>query len=158
MSQHKATIVWKQTSSDFPRGRYSREHTWTFDGGLTVPASASPAVVPLPYSIPANIDPEEAFVASLSSCHMLTFLHVARLAGFVIESYEDEAVGHMAPNEKRVPWVAKVILNPKIVYGGEKRPSTEELARLHHQAHEQCFISQSVKTEVVVAGVEEGAG
>jgi organic hydroperoxide reductase OsmC/OhrA len=154
MSEHKATIVWKKPTPEYLRGRYSREHTWSFDGGLTVPASSSPSVVPVPLSNPANIDPEEAFVASLSSCHMLTFLHVARQAGFQIESYEDEAVGHMSPNERNVPWVSSVTLNPKIVYAGDKRPTPEEEARLHHLAHEQCFISQSVKTDVKVAGVD----
>jgi len=153
MSQHKATIDWNRGSAEFSKGRYSREHTWRFDGGLSVAASSSPAVVPVPWSNIAAIDPEEAFVASIASCHMLTFLHVARLAGFDIESYEDEAVGHTAPNEKRVPWVATVTLNPKIVYGGDKRPTAEEEAHLHHLAHEQCFISQSVKTAVTVAGV-----
>ena len=154
MSEHKATIVWKKPTPEYLRGRYSREHTWSFDGGLTVPASSSPSVVPVPLSNPANIDPEEAFVASLSSCHMLTFLHVARQAGFQIESYEDEAVGHMSPNERKVPWVSSVTLNPKIVYAGDKRPTPEEEGRLHHLAHEQCFISQSVKTDVKVAGVD----
>src|SRR5438552_8439411 len=93
MSEHKAIIRWKSTSGEFLKGKYSREHTWTFDGGLTVPASSSPAVVPLPYSNPANVDPEEAFVASISSCHMLTFLYLASRAGSEVESYEDEAVG-----------------------------------------------------------------
>ena len=153
MSQHKATIDWNRGSAEFLKGRYSREHTWRFDGGLSVAASSSPAVVPVPWSNIAAIDPDEAFVASLSSCHMLTFLHVARQGGFDVESYQDEAVGHTAPNEKRVPWIATVTLNPKIVYTGEKRPTPEEEAHLHHLAHEQCFIAQSVKTTVTVAGI-----
>jgi organic hydroperoxide reductase OsmC/OhrA len=106
MSQHKAKIEWKCETPDFRLGKYTREHTWAFDGGLNVPASAAPAVVPAPYSNPSNIDPEEAFVASISSCHMLTYLHVARQAGFQVESYEDEAVGDMAKNERGVAWVA----------------------------------------------------
>ena len=154
MAQHKATIDWNRGSGEFSKGRYSREHTWRFDGGLSVAASSSPSVVPAPWSNSAAIDPEEAFVASLSSCHMLTFLHLARLAGFDIESYQDEAVGHTVPNEKRVPWVANVTLHPKIVYSGDKRPTPEEEAHLHHEAHEQCFIAQSVKTEVKVAGID----
>lgn len=152
--QHKATIEWNRGSAEFLKGRYSREHTWRFDGGLSVAASSSPSVVPVPWSNIAAIDPEEAYVASIASCHMLTFLHVARLGGFDVESYQDEAVGHMAPNEKRVPWVATVILNPKIGYTGDKRPSHEEEAHLHHLAHEQCFIAQSVKTEIKVAGFD----
>ena len=151
MSQHKATITWKSATPDFMTGKYSREHTWSFDGGLTVPASSSPAVVRVPLSNPANVDPEEAFVASISSCHMLTFLHLARVAGFEITSYEDEAVGETAKNDRGVPWIATVVLHPKIVYGGEKRPAAEDEERLHHQAHEQCFISQSVKTEITVS-------
>jgi organic hydroperoxide reductase OsmC/OhrA len=103
---------------------------------------------------PAGVDPEEAFVASISSCHMLTYLHVARRAGFQIESYEDEAVGDMAKNDKGIPWVATVTLNPKIVYTGDKRPSHEEEAQLHHKAHEGCYVSQSVKSDVKVAGFE----
>jgi organic hydroperoxide reductase OsmC/OhrA len=152
MAEHKATISWARNSPDFLKGKYSREHTWTFDGGVKVPASASPSVVPLPYSNPANVDPEEAFVAALSSCHMLTFLHLASKAGFQVDRYEDEAVGVMTKNEKGVPWVSAVTLNPKIDFGGEKRPGAEDLNHLHHSAHEQCFIANSVLTKVTVAG------
>jgi len=152
MAQHKAKIEWKCTTPDFRLGKYTREHTWSFDGGVSVPASAAPAVVPAPWSNPAHVDPEEAFVASISSCHMLTFLHVARLAGFQIDSYADEAVGEMAKNERGVAWVAVVTLNPTIVYGGDKRPTHEQEAELHHKAHDGCFVSQSVKTEVKVSG------
>jgi len=152
MAQHKAKIEWKCTTPDFRLGKYTREHTWTFDGGVSVPASAAPAVVPAPWSNPAHVDPEEAFVASISSCHMLTYLHVARLAGFQIESYADEAVGEMAKNERGVAWVAVVTLNPTIIYSGDKRPTHEQEAELHHKAHDGCFVSQSVKTEVKVSG------
>ncbi len=152
MSEYKATIKWQRTSPDFLKGKYSREHTWSFDGGVTVPASASPTVVPAPWSNPAGVDPEEAFVASLSSCHMLTFLHLACKAGFQIDSYEDEAVGRVTKNEKGVPWVSSVTLNPKIVYDGEKLPTPGDEERLHHLAHEHCYIANSVKTEVLVAG------
>src|SRR5215470_18156843 len=151
MSEHKARITWKRTSPDFLTGKYSREHTWTFDGGLTVPASPSPSVVPTPYSNPANVDPEEAFVASLASCHMLTFLYLAGRKGFQVDSYDDEAVGALEKNERNVPWVSTVTLNPRIVYGGDKRPTSEEIESLHHDAHEQCFIANSVKTKIVVA-------
>ena len=150
MSQHKATIDWKRSGPDFLKGRYTREHTWTFDGGLTVAASPSPAVVPVPWSNPANVDPEEAFVASISSCHMLTWLFLAARAGYEVESYRDEAVGVLTKNEKGVPWVSSVALNPVIVYAGEKRPDATEDARLHHQALEQCFIANSVITLVTV--------
>ena len=150
MSEHRASLRWQFTGGDFLKGRYSREHTWTFDGGAVVPASPSPSVVPKPFCNPANVDPEEAFVASISSCHLLTYLFLASKAGFEIESYEDEAVGTMSKNERGVPWVSAVVLKPRIVYGGEKRPSGADEERLHHHAHEQCFIANSVKTEITV--------
>src|SRR5277367_6168553 len=153
MSEHKATIKWQRTNPDFLKGKYSREHTWTFDGGVTVPASASPSVVPVPFSNPAHVDPEEAFVASISSCHMLTFLYLASKQGFQIESYEDEAIGVMAKNENGMPWVSLVTLNPKIIYSGEKSPLPAEEKQLHHLAHEQCFIANSIRTKVVVHSI-----
>lgn len=151
MSQHKATIKWAAPGPDFLKGRYTREHTWTFDGGLTVPASSSPSVVPVPMSNPAHVDPEEAFVASLSSCHMLTYLFLASRKGFVVESYEDEAVGTITKNAEGVPWVSSVVLAPRITYAGEKRPTPQEEQTLHEGAHHGCFIANSVKTDVVVA-------
>jgi organic hydroperoxide reductase OsmC/OhrA len=150
MSEYKATIKWARNSPDFLKGKYSREHTWTFDGGVTVPATSSQHVVPVPYSNPANVDPEEAFVASLSSCHMLTFLFLAQKQGFQIDSYEDEAVGVVTKNETGKMWVSAVTLNPKIAFGGEKLPSAEDQERLHHGAHDNCFIANSVKTDVTV--------
>jgi organic hydroperoxide reductase OsmC/OhrA len=155
MSEHKATIRW-QLTGDFAKGRYSREHTWTFDGGLTVAASSSPAAVPVPMSNPAHVDPEEAFVASLSSCHMLTYLYLCWREKIEVASYEDDAVGMLTKNERGVPWVSTVYLNPRVVYAGEKTPSRDDEVRLHHAAHEGCFISNSVKTDVQV--VLGGAG
>jgi organic hydroperoxide reductase OsmC/OhrA len=151
MSEHKAIISWKRTSPDFLMGRYSREHTWSFDGGFTVPASPSPSVVPAPYSNPANVDPEEAFVAAVSSCHMLSFLYLAYQQGFQVDSYDDEAIGVMTKNEKGVPWVSSVTLHPRIAYSGGKLPTPADEERLHHLAHEQCFIANSIKTEVTVS-------
>ncbi len=151
MSEHRAVVKWKRTGPDFRHGKYSREHTWTFDGGVTVPASSSPSAVPAPYSNPAHVDPEEAFVAAISSCHMLTFLFVAHRQGFQVDSYDDEAVGVMTKNERGVGWVSVVTLNPRISYSGETRPSPADEARLHHSAHEQCFIANSIKTEVTVS-------
>jgi organic hydroperoxide reductase OsmC/OhrA len=158
MSEHKATISWKGTSPDFLKGKYSREHTWTFDGGVTVPASASPSVVPVPYSNPAHVDPEEAFVAAVSSCHMLAFLYVAYRQGFQVDSYHDEAVGVMGKNEKGVLWVSAVTLHPEITYSGDKLPTAADEEHLHHAAHEQCFIANSIKTEVTVAAAGREAG
>lgn len=154
MAEHKATIIWKGASPDFLKGRFTREHTWTFDGGLSLPASAAPSVVPPPLSNPAGIDPEEAFVASLSSCHMLTFLFLAYRKGIQVDSYEDEAVGTMAKAENGMPWVSLITLNPKIVYSGEKQPTHDEEGGLHQQAHHYCFIANSMKTQVVVSGFE----
>ena len=150
MSEYKATIKWQRTSPDFLKGRYSREHTWTFDGGAIVAASPSPHVVSAPWSNPACVDPEEAFVAAISSCHMLTFLYLASRQGFQIDSYEDEAIGVMAKNEKGVPWMSSVTLNPKIVFSGDKMPAPADEKQLHHLAHEQCYIANSVKTEITV--------
>jgi organic hydroperoxide reductase OsmC/OhrA len=155
MSEHKATVKWTRTRGEFMKGTYGREHTWTFDGGATVPASASPAAVPKPYCDEAAVDPEEAFVASLASCHMLTFLHLARRAGVEIVSYEDEAVGVMGKDERGIPWVSSVVLHPRIVYAEGASPSPEVLKNLHHAAHEQCFIANSVRSEITVAGVDE---
>jgi organic hydroperoxide reductase OsmC/OhrA len=152
MSEHKASISWKRTSTEFLKGKYSREHTWTFDGGLTVPASPAPSNVPAPWSNPANVDPEEAFVAAISSCHMLTYLYLASRQGFQLDSYEDEAVGTVNKNEKGVLWVNSVTLHPKIVYSGEKLPSRADEGQIHHLAHEQCYIANSVKTQIKVAG------
>jgi len=151
MSEHKAIISWKRTGPDFLAGKYSREHTWTFDGGLTVPASPSPSVVPSPWSNPANVDPEEAFVAAISSCHMLTYLYLASQRGFQLDSYDDEAVGKMTKNDRGVPWVSSVTLHPRIVYSGIKQPSPNDEERLHYMAHERCFIANSIKTDVIVS-------
>ena len=154
MAQHKATITWTSTATpeDFSKGMYSREHSWVFDGGVTVRGSASPSVVPAPWSSPAAVDPEEAFVAAISSCHMLTFVYLAQKAGFVVDAYEDHAVGTMTKSARgATPWVSHVTLTPRIAWGGAKRPTDAEEAHLHHEAHEQCFIAQSVKTEITVA-------
>ncbi len=150
MSKHRARIIWTCSSTEFTSGRYSREHTWRFDGGVVVPASPSPSVVPVPWSNPAYVDPEEAYVAAVSSCHMLTFLYLAGKEGFQVDSYEDEAVGAMTKNQRGTPWVSSITLQPRIRYSGSRQPGPAEEARLHHEAHEQCFIAQSIRTEVTV--------
>jgi len=147
---YRATVAWRRDEGDFPKGRYSRRHVWRFDGGIEVPASASPLVVPRPYSAEDAVDPEEAFVAALSSCHMLTFLDLARRAGFTVDTYEDDAEGLMVKNESGRSWISSVELRPRITWAGGKEPSVEELRRLHEQAHDLCFISNSVKTTVTV--------
>ena len=153
MAEYKATISWRRKGSpeDFTKGKYSRAHAWAFDGGVTVPGSSSPSVVPLPWSNPSAVDPEEALVASISSCHMLTFVYLAQKAGFVIDAYEDAAVGKLTKTERAAtPWVSHVTLTPRIAWSGTKQPTEAEQEHLHHQAHEQCFIAQSVKTEITV--------
>jgi len=154
MSQHNASISWKRHGPDFAQGKYSREHTWTFDGGAVVPASPSPSVVPAPWSNAAHVDPEEAYVASIASCHMLTFLWVASREGFQADIYEDRAAGVMTKNERGIAWIRQVTLRPRVAWSGGKLPAAADLDRLHHLAHEQCFIANSVKTEIVVEPVE----
>jgi organic hydroperoxide reductase OsmC/OhrA len=151
--KYTATIRWQRTGPDFVNGKYSREHTWTFDGGVTVPASPAPSSVPAPWSNAANVDPEEAFVAAISSCHMLTFLWFASRGGFVVESYADDAVGVMTKNERGALWVSTVTLDPQIAWTGERIPTADEIAALHHRAHEECYIANSVKTDIRVAGL-----
>ena len=151
--EYRASVTWKRESgATFTDQRYSRGHTWTFDGGITVPGSSSPYSVKLPYSVAEAIDPEEALVAALSSCHMLTFLYVAAKQGYVIDAYADEAVGVMSKNERGRLWVSKVTLAPAITFAGEKRPTQVQFDELHHLAHDECYIANSVKSEVVVQG------
>jgi organic hydroperoxide reductase OsmC/OhrA len=152
MSEHRTTIEWAGGAKpeDFVKLRFTREHRWSFDGGVVLEASASPSVVPAPWSNPRGVDPEEAYVASISSCHMLTFLFVAAKAGFAVASYRDDAVGVMTKTPAGVAWVSQVTLSPKISYAGDKQPTAEELGKLHHAAHAGCFIANSVKTEIVV--------
>ena len=153
METHTANITWKSDSPEaFAKNQYTRGHSWEFDGGLTVPASSSPQVVPR-FSVEAAVDPEEALVASASSCHMLSFLYVAAKAGFNAESYTDNAVGEMATTDAGKQWIAKITLDPQIVWIGNA-PTADELADLHHEAHEVCYIANSIRSEIVVKGFE----
>jgi organic hydroperoxide reductase OsmC/OhrA len=150
MSEYKAKITWhRQIDEEFVQSRYSRGHEWSFDGGTTIPASSSPHIVPLPYSVEANVDPEEAFVAALSSCHMLLFLSIAAKRRFVVDTYIDNAVGIMEQDENGRFLISKVVLRPEIVFSGDKQPSKEQVKKMHHQSHTQCFIANSVKTNVI---------
>jgi organic hydroperoxide reductase OsmC/OhrA len=151
MSTYIATIRWhRDRSTDFAKGQYSRAHEWAFDGGAVVPASPSPHIVPAPWNDPAGVDPEEAFIASLASCHMLFFVDFARRAGFVVDSYVDEAEGMLEKRADGKMAMTKVTLHPRVAFSGEKRPSEAEIADLHHRAHEACFIANSVTTEVTI--------
>lgn len=157
MSEHRARIHWQHDGGAFAKRQYTRVHRWTFDGGVTVPASAAPSGVPVPYSDPANVDPEEAFVAAIASCHMLTFLFVAASAGFEVTRYEDDAVGRMTPNAAGVPWVSHVELAPRVTYVDGAAPTPEEEAALHERAHHGCYIAQSVRTAITVRGADAPA-
>src|SRR4051812_44523797 len=151
MSIYSATIRWNRTDEgDFAKGQYSRAHKWEFDGGLIVPASPSPHVVPQPWSDLHAVDPEEAFVASLSSCHMLFFVDFARRAGFVVDEYVDEAEGVLEKRADGKMWMSRVTLRPRVTWGSTA-PDEAAIADLHHRAHEACFIANSVTTDVTVA-------
>jgi len=149
MGVYRATIRWELGDGDFCGNRYSRGHRWEFDGNISVPASASPAIVPLPHSVAEAVDPEEAFVAALSSCHMLFFLSLAAARGVVVESYVDAASGRMQRGSDGKTRIDRVELNPAATYAAGTEPSKELLDELHHAAHERCFIANSVTAEVV---------
>lgn len=150
MHIYEARIDWQRNGAKFIDNRYSRGHEWSFDGGVRVPASASPSVVPAPYSVAEAVDPEEALVACASSCHMLWFLSLAAKRGLVVDRYSDEATGVMEKTPEGKVAITRITLRPRIAFGGARAPSAEELDALHHAAHEQCFISNSLKSEIVV--------
>jgi organic hydroperoxide reductase OsmC/OhrA len=149
LSTHAATVRWA-LDGDFAKRRYSRLHTVDFGHGVVVPGSASPSVVPEPYASHAAMDPEAAFVASLSACHMLWFLDHAYQKGFVVERYEDAADGTLAKGTSGKMVMTRVVLRPAVAFTGERLPTEAEVDALHHAAHDDCFIANSVTTEVVV--------
>jgi len=150
MGRHTATVAWEGGDGEaFRRGRYSRAHLWRFDGGAKARASAAPANVPAPFSDAAAVDPEEAFVAAIASCHMLWFLDLARRDGLVVAAYEDAAEGVLEPDAEGRSAITRVTLRPAIAFRGET-PAAERLAALHARAHAACFIANSVRTEIVV--------
>lgn len=148
MSTYTAEIRWARGDQKFTDNRYRRAHTWKFDGGTVVPASSSPSVVPLPLSDAAAVDPEEAFVASLSSCHMLWFLALAAKQGYVVDAYADDASGILAKNAAGKLAMTVVTLRPLVTFSGEKLVDRVALAALHHAAHAECFIANSVRSEI----------
>jgi len=148
MAQYNAHVAWARDGQDFLGNQYSRRHLWRFDGGIEVPGSSSPHVVPLPMSDATAVDPEEAFIAALSSCHMLWFLSLAAKQRFCVEHYADDAEGVMARNEAGRMAMTVVTLRPRVEFSGERQPTAQQLEHLHHLAHEECFIANSVKTEV----------
>ncbi|MBP83229.1 MAG: osmotically inducible protein OsmC [Verrucomicrobiales bacterium] len=145
MSEHKTTLIWNRGDNAFSYKEYPRTHQWTFPrSGQSLKAAAAPEFL----GGPDCVDPEETFTAALTSCHMLTFLAIACMSGYVIESYEDNAVGHLEKADDGKPWLARVTMNPRIVFSGEKHPSPEDINNLHHKAHAECFLARSVKTKV----------
>lgn len=148
MPSSTLTVHWERQAQPFLDQRYSRRHRWSFDGGIEVAASASPEIVPLPMSAADAVDPEEAFVASLSSCHLLWFLSLAAKAGYVVDRYEDRPVGVMGRNAAGKMAMSTVTLRPRVTFSGARIPDAAALADLHHQAHEACFIASSVLTTV----------
>lgn len=151
MHTYSARITWmRQQTEAFTDLKYSRRHDWVFDGGAIVPASASPLNVKPPFSSPEAVDPEEALVAAASSCHMLFFLWLAAKRGFVIDEYIDDAEGIMEKNAEGKVAITRIALRPRVVFSGEKRPSEHEIEELHEVSHQECFIANSLKTEIVV--------
>ena len=146
---YRATVLWTRNGAVFTDNRYSRGHVWKFDG-LEVPGSSAPSSVRLPYSVAEAVDPEEALVAAVSSCHMLFFLAFAAKEGFTVERYEDAALGVMTNNENGKLYVSKVTLNPAVAFTAVKRPAPADVDALHHHAHEECYIANSVKAEIIV--------
>ncbi len=150
MSEHKVKVSWARGSEEFSHEGYNRDHVWTFEGGIQVQASAAPGF----NGNPDCVDPEEALVGALSSCHMLTFLAVAAKKRLSVESYEDAAVGFLEKNENGRLAITRAVLRPKVVWGGDKTPSAEEIDRIHEKAHQACFIANSIRTEVTVESSE----
>jgi organic hydroperoxide reductase OsmC/OhrA len=150
MSRYQATVSWQNGGPDFVSNKYSREHEWLFEGGAAVKATAAPDIVPEPWSNPANVDPETAFVASLSSCHMLFFLHFAARQGFNVTSYQDQAEGYLEKNEQDKMSMTRVILRPRVICSGDRIPDQADLDALHRAAHEHCFIANSVTTSITI--------
>jgi organic hydroperoxide reductase OsmC/OhrA len=154
MSEHTATISWQRHQAQFIDHHYSREHTWKFDGGMEILASASPQVVPVPYANPAHVDPEEAFVAALSSCHMLWFLSIAAKQKFTVDSYTDQAVGIMGKNSQGKTMIKQVKLRPRVVFSQDNQPTKPQLQQMHKAAHYSCFLASSVTTEIIIEAID----
>ncbi len=145
MSHHLATLTWSRGDAGFGYKEYPRDHTWTFPrSGQSLKAAAAPDFL----GGPDCVDPEEAFTAALASCHMLTFLAIASMSGYVVDHYEDEPIGHLEKAEDGKPWLSRVIMRPRVTFSGNKQPTTEQLRQLHEKAHKECFLARSVKTDI----------
>jgi organic hydroperoxide reductase OsmC/OhrA len=154
MASYTATLTWTRDDAAFTDGQYSRAHEISFDGGVTMPASSSPHVVKLPLSREDAVDPEEMFVASLASCHMLFFLDFARRAGHVVDAYVDRAEGVMGKDDRGRIAITQVRLNPQVIWADDKAPAPEDIRELHHKSHEACFIANSFRGDVAIGGGE----
>ena len=153
MSEYSAEIVWRRAAGEaFTDSRYSRAHEWRFDGGVIVPASSAVDSVPLPYSKSENVDPEEALVAAASSCHMLSFLYVAARSRFIVDAYEDHALGTMTVDARGRKSITRIVLHPRVQFSGPRGPDAAGVQRMHHDAHEQCYIANSLRSEITVDG------
>ena len=152
MATYGCTIEWSRGDEAFSDRKYSRAHRWRFDGGAVVPGSSSPHSVRPPYSDPSAVDPEEALVAAVSSCHMLWFLSLAAEQGYVIDSYTDAAEGHMARFADGRQGITEIVLRPQVVVSGPNEPDDAAIDALHHAAHGHCFIANSIRSEVHVEG------
>ncbi|MBI3286169.1 MAG: OsmC family protein [Burkholderiales bacterium] len=150
MHEYLAQVRWQRGAQRFSDNQYSRGHEWRFDGGLTVPASSSPLSVPLPMSVAEFVDPEEALVASLASCHMLFFLGFASKRGWIVDDYTDDAVGIMDKNAQGKLAITHITLRPRCVFSGDSQPSAEQLHALHEQAHAHCYVAHSIRAEVLI--------
>jgi organic hydroperoxide reductase OsmC/OhrA len=157
MASYEAIVKWERAKDEpFIDQRYSRRHHWLFDGGADILASSSPHSVRIPYSDPAAVDPEEALVAALSSCHMLFFLWFAARRGFAVASYTDKAIGEMGREPSGKEWIKRVTLRPEVVFDGDKRPTEADVREMHHQSHEACYIANSVRSEILIEGTANG--
>jgi len=150
MSEHLATVEWSRGDQDFAGNRYSRAHDWRFDGGAVVRGSSAPTSVPAPQSDPAAVDPEEALVAALSSCHMLFFLAFAAKGGFTVDAYRDEAVGVLGRDDRGKTSITAVTLRPAVIFSGDAMPDAAAIDDLHHRAHGACYIANSIRAEVTI--------
>jgi organic hydroperoxide reductase OsmC/OhrA len=148
MAEYSASIEWERNGAVFTDNRYDRRHAWRFDGGVEVRASSSPHAVPVPLSDATAVDPEEAFVASIASCHMLWFLSIAAKRGFVVDSYRDDPIGQMGRNDQGKPAMTVVTLRPAVSFGASRVPAWPELLAMHHEAHDECYIANSVRSDV----------
>lgn len=151
MSEHKATVIWQRGDQHFLDKKYSRAHLWRFDDGCEVPGSCPPStLIPAPLARPDAVDPEEALVASLSACHMLFFLAFSAKEGYRIDAYADEASGVLGKNERGKTFMERITLRPGVTFSGDKKPTPEAIERLHHRAHEECFIANSILSTIVI--------